>query len=70
MVPKHGIILKRGEEMELLIIIAKGRPTKEELKQIIDMICEGFYEGIDQPMGINWEVKIDYDYREELVRDN
>lgn len=56
--------------MDITIKIYKGRPTKEELKQIIDLICEGFRQGIDNPVGINWEVVMLYEYQEELIRDN
>jgi hypothetical protein len=55
--------------MDLTIRIHKGRPTKEDLKHIIDQICEGFTEGIGDPEDINWEVLIPYEYHEELKRD-
>ena len=56
--------------MDIRIKIHKGRPTKEDLKYIIDQICEGMNQGIDVPIGINWEVFIPYDYHQELIRDN
>jgi len=52
--------------MDIRIKIYKGRPTKEDLKHIIDRICEGFVEGIDDPVvGINWEVFLPHEYHEE-----
>jgi hypothetical protein len=56
--------------MDVRIKIHKGKPTKEDLKHIIDQICAGFIQGIDDPEGINWEVFIPYEYHEELKQDN
>lgn len=45
--------------VKLTIKILKGKPSKEDLHKIIDMICEGYKEGIGIPSGINWDLEID-----------
>jgi len=56
--------------MKLTIKILSGRPDKVDLHKIIDMICEGYRSGIDQPAGVNWELESDtatYNYLQKLV---
>jgi len=38
-------------------VIHKGNPTPEDFKEIGRMIKEGYHTGINQPNGINWEIK-------------
>jgi len=56
--------------MRITLKITLGKPTKEDLHKIIDMICEGFRQGINQPNGINWELETNttgYNYVQKLV---
>ena len=46
---------------KITIVYHKGKPTIESLKAIVAMLSEGFLQGIDNPVGINWEVMGDYD---------
>lgn len=71
--PGHLKSIKKLESydpIEIILRIHKGTPVKEDLKYIIDQICEGYLQGIDNPEGINWEAFLPYKYHKELKRDN
>jgi len=43
--------------MKITLIIRKGKPTRQDLHVIVNMIAEGYHTGIEQPPGIVWEVE-------------
>lgn len=41
----------------VIVIRTNDTPTPEDLKKIGEMIQEGFRSGINQPLGVTWEIK-------------